>query len=167
MKFTDQYIKRVDQLNKVIFGVIGIMLMFIFILLIVQVYFRFIANASLSWPEEAAKFLTIWSVFLGVSISLRQKGLIAVEALLERARGKFKKILSLITLSISFIFCLFLVYYGFEMAAEVATRKSSAALIPMWIPFLSIPIGGCLTILNIVVVAIELFTKDEELGVDA
>jgi len=43
------------------------------ILLSLQVFFRYVLNASLTWSEEISRFTYVWFVYLGVSIATRSK----------------------------------------------------------------------------------------------
>ena len=38
----------------------------------IQIVFRFILNNSLTWSEELARFMFIWSTFLSIGFCLRE-----------------------------------------------------------------------------------------------
>ena len=40
---------------------------------VLQVFCRYVLNASLPWPEEAAQFLFVWAVFLGMALLTRRE----------------------------------------------------------------------------------------------
>ena len=44
----------------------------IFVILILQIAFRYVLNAPLVWPEEAARYLYIWVCYLGAAVALRR-----------------------------------------------------------------------------------------------
>jgi len=53
------------------------------ILLSLQVFFRYVLNASLTWSEEVSRFTYVWFVYLGVSMAVRSKEHVRVVAHLK------------------------------------------------------------------------------------
>lgn len=41
-----------------------------FIIVLLGVFFRYVLSAPLTWSEEAARYLNIWSVFLGAAVAV-------------------------------------------------------------------------------------------------
>jgi tripartite ATP-independent transporter DctM subunit len=60
------------------------MLAFSALVALVQVFFRYALDNSLSWPEELAQWMFIWSVFLGAAALVGGKGHIAIETFSAR-----------------------------------------------------------------------------------
>ena len=145
-----------EKVNKLLYWIVGILIGAIFVILIGQVFFRYVINASLSWTEEAARFLTIWTVFLGVAIALRTKSLIAVEVVVQFVPQKIEKLFKVIVLLFSMFLVGYLILLGIELCVDAANQDSTALGIPMWIPYASIPVGSFFTLLNIFVVLIEI-----------
>ena len=60
------------------------------VLVVLQVFFRYVLNSSLSWSEEAARYLFIWAAVLGFSSSMEARRLFSFEMLFARlsARGR-------------------------------------------------------------------------------
>lgn len=155
MGLLDRYIKIMDQFNKILLWFIGVLVGIMAVLIFAQVFFRYVVNQSLSWSEEVARYIMIWTVFLGTSIALRRKTLIAVEAIVQFIPKKIEVIFRIVVLLISLIFCLYLIVQGIDMTQRVVDQRSTAMGIPMWIPYASVPVGAVLIILNIFVVMIE------------
>jgi TRAP-type C4-dicarboxylate transport system permease small subunit len=59
------------------------------VLLSLQVFFRYVLNASLTWSEEVSRFTYVWFVYLGVSIAIRSKEHVRVVAHLKYFFPKF------------------------------------------------------------------------------
>lgn len=154
------YVSVIDFTNKILLWFVGILLLLTFSFLVSQVFFRYVLNASLSWTSEAARFMTIWIVFLGTSLSLRNKSLIAVEAITQFIPHKLRLVFKIAVLMLSVVFALFLIIYGIQMAITVSDQKSVALDLPMWIPYLAVPLGAFHLILNITVEIIEMIEKE-------
>nr|WP_249316785.1 TRAP transporter small permease [Bacillus sp. FJAT-50079] len=125
------------------------------IVMILQVFSRFIFDLPLNWSEELARYLSIYAVFFGAAIALRYQQLIAVEALVDRVPETPRKILRIIVLVICIVFFALLFVKGIDMVERVNTQKSPAMQIPMSIPYAAVPIGAVLLIMNSLAVIIE------------
>ncbi|MET3506338.1 TRAP transporter small permease [Halalkalibacter oceani] len=155
-------IKNIDRLNKVIFYIIGIMLIVMSATIAYQVFSRFALGASLSWSEELARYLMAWVVFMGAALAIRKGELIGVEAIVDLSSDNIKKVLKLLVCIVCIAFSIFLIVKGIEMVQVVENQRSPAMRIPMTYVYASIPVSGVLMALNSIVVAIELFRKDGE-----
>src|SRR5262249_62088971 len=56
------------------------------VLALVQVFFRYVLNDSLSWPDELARVAVTWMVFLGTAMGTRRSRQISID-LLTRPRS--------------------------------------------------------------------------------
>lgn len=156
MQFMRTYIRIIDNINKVILWCIGILFAIMSATICAQVFFRYVLNSSLSWSEELARYLSIWTIFLGVAIAFRRRAMIAIESITQLVPKKVGFILQTTALLLSFVFCIYLIIFGVGMLETVSNQKSIALGIPMWIPYLSIPFGAVFMTLNISVVLIEI-----------
>ena len=52
--------------------------------ILLQVFYRYVLNAPLLWPEELARYLQIWLTFVGASIAIQERGHVQVEFLVHR-----------------------------------------------------------------------------------
>jgi TRAP-type transport system small permease protein len=156
------YINVMEKVNKVLYWIVGVLLAGIFILLVSQVFFRYVISISVSWTEEAARFLTVWSVFIGTAIALRTKSLIAVEVVVQLVPKKIEKIFRIIVLLLSMILLIYLIFLGSQLSMNAVEQDSTALGISMWIPYAAIPVGSFFAVLNVFVVVIEIITGKEE-----
>ncbi|MGX9901562.1 TRAP transporter small permease [Arthrobacter sp. SA17] len=134
--FVDQVLLWVCSLLFV--GVVGVVLS--------SVFFRYILNASLSWGEELARYLSIWLVFLGLTCAHRRSEHPALQSLLGRIPGfspeVARRIGELFTVIVSFA----VVWYGAEGTAANFDRNqvSPALQIQIAWAYLAIPVGFAL-----------------------
>jgi TRAP-type C4-dicarboxylate transport system permease small subunit len=93
------------KLNELVLGlgkglaVVALALMVIVIL--AQVFFRYVLNNALPWPDEAARFLMLWMTGLIAPAAYRMGGFVAIDMALEALPRRAADILSLILLLIS------------------------------------------------------------------
>ncbi|MBW7476105.1 TRAP transporter small permease [Paenibacillus oenotherae] len=152
--------KCVDVLNKIVGYIVGIMLAVMSIIIIAQIVCRFVLEIPLTWSEEAARYLMVYTVFLGSSLALRHHRMIAIEILPEYLKPNVRKMLKVAIMLISIVFFIILLVQGIDML-EIVQRQVSAGIgISMDIPYMAIPIGALLMIINAIAVIIELLTNE-------
>ncbi|MFR3118365.1 MAG: TRAP transporter small permease [[Clostridium] symbiosum] len=61
------------------------------LLLIVQVFFRYVLNSPLIWSEECARYMFVWTVMLGLGYNVRTKNNISVSLLTSRLPGSMQR----------------------------------------------------------------------------
>ena len=145
---------------------IAILLMVIVIIL--QVFFRYVLNNALPWPDEVARFLMLWMTGLIAPSAYRWGGFVSID-MLERF---LPKILANLLIFMILLISLAVLFIGFEMGLKHINAgwifSSSSIKIPFsliggkteamklaWM-YMSLPIGIFLLIL----VNIELILRN-------
>jgi TRAP-type transport system small permease protein len=82
-------------------GAVCIALMVVFIL--AQVFFRYVVGNALAWPEEASRFLMLWSAGLMIGTAYRRGGLVAIEVLTIMLPRLLRHVLALALLAMSLV----------------------------------------------------------------
>lgn len=133
--------KLVHAYDELEAHILSYSLAFTTLLIFVQVILRYIFNNSLSWSEELARYIFIWQIWLGTSVSMKENEHICLDMLNNKLKGKAKVILALVANLLMLAFCVFLVKYGWELVMSMMRRgnKSVALRIPMWIVYSSLP----------------------------
>lgn len=111
-----------------------------------QVIARFILHDSLSWSEEIARYLLVWTTFIGASLGVKQGAHIGVEAFTLLLPKKARKVVNYIAVVLCVIFCVaVLIESSTILQKQIATNQISPAVqMPMWIPYLALPVGTVL-----------------------
>lgn len=99
-------------------GAACIALMVCFIL--AQVFFRYIVGNALAWPEEASRFLMLWSAGLMIGTAYRRGGLVAIEVLTAILPRLLRHILTLALLALS----LLILWKGLQIGLKEVTGIS-------------------------------------------
>ena len=117
-------------------------------LVILQVFFRYVLNSSLSWSEEAARYLFIWSAVLGFSSSVHAGRLFSFDMVARRlsARGRLACAALFVVAATGFLWAL--VVAGSALVAGTASQSSPAMSLPMAVPYAALPVGGVLIALH-------------------
>jgi TRAP-type transport system small permease protein len=109
---------------------------------LLQVFNRFVLNASLSWSEEAQIFGHIWIVFLAIPIGYQRGAQMYVEAfrakLPERVGSVFDLLIELLWAG----FALSLAYLAYRVSIVAAWQESPGLEIPMSYPYYGVVLGS-------------------------
>lgn len=163
------FVRLVDRLNR--FAVISLSAAFAVMTLSIflQVLVRFVFTAmdirlSVPWTEELARYLMIWSVFIGGAVAVRTDKLIALEVLIHSLPASLGKALKTGAHLLTMVFFGYLLYLGFEFALNQGGRQTSPVMgIPMLAVYLSMPVGALLGALNLITLFIDVFLKKSDI----
>ena len=152
------------------------------IVIIIQVFFRYVLNNALPWPDEVARFLMLWMTGLIAPSAYRWGGFVSID-MLERF---LPKILSNILIFFILLVSLSVLLIGFEMGLKHINAgwifSSSSIKIPFsliggkteamklaWM-YMSLPVGIFLLILvNVELVLrniLSIFNSENDLPLD-
>nr|WP_246602525.1 TRAP transporter small permease [Sporosarcina aquimarina] len=152
-----------NYVNKVVGWLLFIMLAIMSVLISWQVFARFVVGESLTFSEEASRFLMIWLVMLGTAYSIKEGSIIAVDILQNKLKGNILSISKVVMSVVGCIFYVIMVVYGIKTAQAVSFQTAPTTGLSMFWPMFAIPVGGALMFLNTASVLIEDFIGKEEL----
>ena len=93
-------------------SIVAIALMVVAIL--IQVFFRYVLNAALPWPDEAARFMMLWLTGLMAPMAFRRGGFVAIDMLPQALPRRLGQILTLILLILSAIVLFVSIQFGWK-----------------------------------------------------
>lgn len=114
---------------------------------LLQVFNRFVLNASLSWSEELQIFGHIWIVFLGIPIAYRRGAHLYIETFCDKLPRRARTVFNLLIEALWAAFAVSLMVLG-AMVARVASLQESPGLeVPMSYPYAGMVVGGAYLLL--------------------
>ena len=130
------------------------------VLLFVNVVLRYVFSASTSWAEELIRYLMIWITFIGGSVCVRKGAHIRMDFLLTLIPKAAHRWVNRLVFLVAAFFCAALFWYSFQLVLfTVELEQTSPAMkLPMWIPYLAMPLGSALMALRFVQM---IFRKEE------
>lgn len=142
-------------LRKIVDWLVIIFFIYMVLAVFYQVLGRYIFNYKLGIAAETATYSQIWMVLLASGVAMRKNMHVGVDILLRKLSLKYQKIIIFFTSSVSIIFLL-MALKGTVKLILVGYESTSPALgIPMWIPYMSVPIGIIYIILELVILTIS------------
>ena len=113
------------------------------LLAVVQVFFRYVLNNSLPWPEEVARLGFVWVVFLGMALAIHRDAHLRIDLIdkLSAPLGAaFPVALRVVFVAAS---CAALVHHGLELASR-SMGSTPALTIPIKYLYGAVPAGALL-----------------------
>jgi len=138
----------VKRVNRVSEHFLNILLVVMVVVVFLQVIFRFLLTVPLSWSEEVARYVMVWTTFLGAALAVEKKAHPYVEVLVNLLPLVIRVPMNILIICISCIFYAILVFYGTMFVTTSVMQPSAALEIPMGYVYIVIPVGGILLILN-------------------
>ena len=147
----NQYRRAMEALYFACIVISGLAMVAITVMIPVGVFFRYVLNSALSWPEPASTVMMVAFSFLGGAAVYRAKVHVAVEALLNAVPGKVRAaMLWGVDLCMAGM-ALFMLGYGWHLC--VVTWPNTLAEFPwlsVGVTYMPIPIAGVLTLLFLI-----------------
>jgi len=143
--------KRLDRilgcLESIETNVCRLLLIVMCLVVVVQVFLRYVFSYSFVWAEELVRYLMIWMVMIGAARveALREHIRIDFFPLLAGPRGRRLMEIFFRLCTLTFLVIIFI--KGFKVAAFNRLFESSGLRISMMWPSLAVPIGALLIIL--------------------
>lgn len=167
--------RAITRANDWIGRAASLLLLGIFLLLLAEVFFRYVSGAPKVWTGELTQMLFgVYAVLAGGYIMARG-GHVNVDILYSRFPERVRAVVDVVTSTLFFIFLGALVWFGSSLAwesIEFWEHSQSAWNPPIWPVKLAIPIGAVLLLLQGCVkfiqdVRVALGMPPVDLGIDA
>ena len=99
--------------------------------ILIQVFFRYVLNNALPWPDEAARFMMLWLTGMMGPVAMRQGGIVAITFLQDSLPGKLSELLALILLCMSMLVLSVAVKLGYNHVNSGWLFASASLKIPL------------------------------------
>jgi TRAP-type C4-dicarboxylate transport system permease small subunit len=139
-KWLDEYLEE---------SLMVMLLVLISVVMLAQVFARYVFNDSMSWPEEFCRYCYVWTVFLSLAFTIKKRSMLRVGVVMDLFPAKFQNTVKIICDLV--ILAIFAVFFKHSFAVvgnikNVTKEISSAMRMPMWIMYMSTIVGFGLSI---------------------
>ena len=138
-----------------------VIIFFIYMVLAVfyQVLGRYIFSYKLGAAAETATFAQIWMILLASGIAMRKNMHVGVDILLRKLSVKNQKIVITASTIVIMVFLIMVLKGSIQLIMVGAQSTSPAISVPMWIPYLSVPIGIVYIMLELMILTFTRLKK--------
>ena len=131
-----------------------------------QVFFRYVLVDPISWTEETMRYSTTWMVMLAAAPAFLRREHMEISLFEGVKSPRVRRVISLGMHACVAGFCLLWIWEGFPAAIDNMRQVSPAVRIPMTIPYLAIPVGATLILINTVAMMLlpeDTFSGEEDM----
>lgn len=152
-KFMQAYDRTLGGLTKFASYIAGLCILFTAFIIVYEIVMRGVFHAPTEWVLEVSVYLILIAGFLGLAITYAESAHVRVDLLLSKYSPRVQRIAGIFTTAIG---CLFFIVFVGESMDMVATsyefdRTSPSILrVPLFIPQLSLVIGGSLLVMQMI-----------------
>ncbi|TNJ40827.1 TRAP transporter small permease [Phaeobacter sp. B1627] len=135
-----------------------------------MIIIRFVLNGSTIWQTEAVIYLVIAATLVGLPYVQRLRGHVNVDLVPLSLPSRARFVLAVFTSVLSITIMAIMLWYGYEYwhyAMDRGWRSDTVWGVRLWIPYLSIPVGFGLLLLQLIADFIALLTgTDKPFGLE-
>lgn len=135
-----------------------------------MIFVRFVLNGSTIWQTEAVIYLAIGATLVGLPYVQRLRGHVNVDLIPISLPPKPRFHLCILTLSLSIAMVALLLFHGYEfwhLTYERNWKSDTVWGVRLWIPYLALPVGFGLLLLQLVADLVAVILKiDKPFGLE-
>ena len=135
-------------------GVVASLMILVSVLITCQmIWMRFVLNESTIWQTEAVTYLMIAATLIGLPFVQLLRGHVNVDLVPMLLPPHLRRALALVVLLLSILVVSIMAFYGYELfhvAWERNWRSETVWGVSLWIPYLSLPLGLGLFVLQMI-----------------
>lgn len=149
-------------MNRILSIACAILLSFMTILVLLQVFSRYVLNSPVAFTEELVRYSLIWTGFIGAAYAFSTREHMCLTIVRDRFTGKAHAIWMAMIDVIILLLALFIITIGGAKLAMSASREFSALLgVPRSLVYAIAPISGVFMIIAQVLNLYEDITGQE------
>ena len=143
----------VDKLSLFSGTAAGIGMLVVALINTYEVIMRRLLDNPSTWVFTVSLFTLVWFVFLGAPLGTKEGRQITADFLISQLSQRTGAMLRVMANCLSFVFVVSLGFYGFRMCTEAYAKNMMSfdlLMYPMWILYMSFPVGMFLLFLQTV-----------------
>lgn len=123
-------------------GIAGIAL-----ICLAQIVARSIFNASITWSNEASRYLFVYVVFIGAFVLTRDREFICMDLIQSKIPKKARPCYDLLLHLLVMAYAAVMLIFGYKFMVQNSFQRSSSLHIPMNLLYMIMPVSGFFIIL--------------------
>jgi TRAP-type C4-dicarboxylate transport system permease small subunit len=162
----EQLIVRGAAAISTVCGVLAALMILVSVMITCQmIWMRFVLNESTIWQTEAVTYLMISATLIGLPYVQLLRGHVNVDLVPMLLPPRLRKALALLVLGLSIAVIAVMAWHGYELfhaAWSRNWRSESVWGVSLWIPYLALPLGLGLFVLQMTADLIAAWRCDAE-----
>jgi TRAP-type mannitol/chloroaromatic compound transport system permease small subunit len=148
------YVRFVGHVNEWVGRISGLLIVVVVLIILKEIVGRGVFNAPSLWADESMTYLAGMAYALGGGFTLLHRKHVIVDLVYQpiaNRGGNLKKLVDVVAFGLFSIYCLTLIYFGWELAMTSIGQKEGSGTLwnpALWPVKLAIPIAGALLLLQ-------------------
>lgn len=152
--------RKLSGLLYRITGVINIILITVIILMtFLQVFTRYVINASIPWAQELTIYCLVWLVFLGCSMGMKNHEVASLNLLIQKLPYVWQQLLNAFNSMLMVVFMIVLLRVNHVVILNAMPRLSGMMRIPMGYVNLALSVMAVLILLYCAIDSFDYITS--------
>jgi len=140
----------IRRLTRLVEWMLVVLSILIFVVVFLQVLFRYLLRQPLFWSEELPRYLLIWMCFLAAALAQKHDAHINITLCLAPLSTRTRQLFKILTDAVILAFLWVLIYSGGLVTSITAHHRSTALQLPMGLVYAALPVGAILMSLYLV-----------------
>lgn len=141
--------KAARVMNGIHLGSVGLaifLLVAMAVIIIINVFMRYVLNSGIRWAEEISKLLMVWFTFIGMAVGIKQGLHISLHLLPKNLPAKLEFFLTFLKDVISLAIGVVFLVYGWRLVETTSKSIMPGSELPSSLLYLILPIAAVLII---------------------
>lgn len=135
-----------DRLDYTVRVLIGLLMGLMTALVLIDVFWRYMLNRPLGYPQEISIMCMVWIVMLGTAVCIRRKTHVAVTMVTENMPSPGKRFLAFFGIVVMIALFFYIATDGWSVVLRAMRQKSTITGIPQGYVAFAVPVCGVLSI---------------------
>lgn len=122
--------------------VIAILLIALVVVVVMQIWSRYVMGDPLLWTLEVAESLFVWLIFVGGVAGVRQRSLQGIDLLLTALPAVPRRALAILLYLMMIGFVGIMVWYGWALTQNSWLQRMPTTGVPRALVFIAVPLSG-------------------------
>ena len=154
-------LERITEKARLAVEAFGVLLIAAYtVLVLLQVFFRYVLNESLFWAEELIRYGLVWSVLIGSAVVAHDRGHVRIDMLSPMLGPTGRRVVEAGAHVCAFVFVAILTVTGIQFVDRTWFQHSASLDVPMWTIYSAVPVGAALE------TWFTLFPREQRAGIE-
>ncbi len=137
-------VRFVDKIMRVVEVIMIALLTAAVLVIVAQIFWRYVLRAPLGWTEQVARTGFIWLVMLGIPAMFNRNIKMSFDIILNKIPGRANTVIQFALLLVGLSFCVFYFTAGLQLCMRTGGRMVPGMPIPLNLLYSAQPAGSAL-----------------------
>ncbi|MFH2113877.1 MAG: TRAP transporter small permease [Spirochaetota bacterium] len=156
--------KTSDTVDRLVGWVCALIFGAMTLAVLIGVFYRYVLDMPLSWPEEVSRYLMIWGASLAISLGIKSDEHVGLTVLMDSLKQPAARtVLRAVSYLLVLVFQMIFFWYSLQMVKDAKYMQTLSLGITMILPYAAMPVAMAFSVIQLVLVFI-LKTSGDDTG---